>query len=264
MKSLLQRYKSVLASHPRLKKAQSFLELAVILPVLLLILLGVIELSFMVSQYLDMLDLTREAARFASVRDPHDYVAADQNCSTPGLFDFYYDTACIFSPPAGTDGCDPLFCNGLNPFVLLNPATDDVVITVFSVSDEGAVYEVKDVWPKLGIPTGELDDKYWALSNNDTHGGRDDNWKEDCEGNIIRTEPYYTLDLVTSKLVKTPISTKMVKNKGYVAVELYYCYHQVLQLPFFSTFVSDPMRLHAYTFMSLPAAAPTPTPRPTP
>jgi hypothetical protein len=255
MKSLNQIFATYLESHPRLKKAQAFVELALILPILLMILLGVVELSFMTSQYLDLLDLTREAARFASVRDPFDPVAADFNCTTENLFDFYYDTSCIFSPPAGSANCIySTYCNGVNQFITLDPATDDVVVSVFTVSDKDGTYAVKEAWP---APDG-----YWALSDHDLDTVNNDNWTRDCQGTVIRTEPYYTIASVTSRLNSSPTAT-MTHNKGFVAIEFYYCYHHVLHLPVWTMLVSDPLRLHAYTLMSLPAAAPTPTPIPT-
>ncbi|MBI9049297.1 MAG: pilus assembly protein [Anaerolineaceae bacterium] len=261
MKSLLQNIRTYMNAHPRLKKAQSFLELALILPVLLIMLLGVVEASFMISQYLDLLDLTREAARFASVRDPFDPVAADKDCSTQDLFDFYYDTSCIFSPPAGSSNClEATYCNGLNAFIVMDPALDDVVVRVFSVSDAGG-YSVKEAWPQSAPPNNN---GYWAWSDNDLDTTNNANWMEDCQGNIVRTEPYYTTTTVSNRLNLNPTSTQMTTNKGLVSVELYYCYHQVLQLPVWTAFVSDPLRLHAYTIMSLPAAAPTPTPMPSP
>ncbi len=48
---------------------QSLVELAIILPLLLLMLAGMVEVAFGMFAYLTALDLTREAARFASVRD---------------------------------------------------------------------------------------------------------------------------------------------------------------------------------------------------
>ncbi len=251
MKSLFQKYKVVMASHPTLKKAQSFVELALILPVLIMILLGVVEISFLVSQYLDLLDLTREAARFASVRDPFDSTTPDYDCREASPFYFYYDTACVFSPPPNSGKCDYLthpFCNGVNPYADIDPATDDIVISVFSVSDEGGTYEVKDDWPQ---PDG-----YWAFSDHDPDTTNNANWTKDCQGNVVKTEPYYTIASVTDRLNS---DTDTPHSKGFVAVELYYCYHQVLKL---ALVFPDPLRLHAYTLMSLPAAAPTPTPRP--
>lgn len=54
-----------------------------------------------------------------------------------------------------------------------------------------------------------------------------------------------------------------VPNKGFVTVEAYYCYHQVLKVPLIGLLFPDPMRIHVYTVMPLPAAAPVDTPYPT-
>jgi len=263
-------------------RAQSFIELALVLPVLMIMLLGLVEVAIFIGRYLDVLDLTREAARFASVRDPFQYsppttwpagqncnapqnparpVGADfyninercMTCSDPQYFHFYYTTSCIFSPPAGSDTCrtnDP-FCNGLNPYVTFNPATDDVVISVYTVSNRTVthVWPRDDVWPNTG---------YWALSDHDEDTNHNGNWRTDCRGNVVRSQPYYTRERVVNALNDSvgPAS------KGFVAVEFYYCYEQVLNLPLFTQFVPNPLRIHASTLMSLPAAQPTPTPKP--
>ena len=52
------------------QRAKSFLEFALVLPILILVLLGVVELTLFLGTYINLLDLTREAARFASNRDP--------------------------------------------------------------------------------------------------------------------------------------------------------------------------------------------------
>lgn len=226
-------------------RGQAYVELVLVLPILILMVLGLVEVVVFTGRYLDVLDLTRQAARFASVRDPFDaLVARDFDCSTPNQFDFFYDTACIFSPPAGSAGCtDPLFCNGMNPYVSFNPGRDDVVITIFTVSGN----HVSNVWPSSG---------YWNLS------GGDDNWKKDCDGNLLDpapSEPHFTEALVNSMLEAGSQPTK-----GFVAVEVYYCHEQILQLPLISDLLPNPMRIHAYTAMPLPAAQPTPTTTPGP
>ncbi len=232
-------------------KGQSFVELALVVPILLVILLGLVEVAFFMGRYLDVLDLTREAARFASGRVPYlnngvdpRPASADYNCSTPDNFDFYYDTACIFSPPE-TQACRDVnnpFCNGFNSFITYNTATDDVVISVFTIESQ----EVKQRWP---APNG-----WWALSNVDSDAGHSDNFKRNCQGDVIRTDPYYTTSVVDNFL---SASASVTPKKGYVAVEVYYCYEQVLNLPFFTDIVPNPMQIHAYTFMPLPAAQPT-------
>jgi TadE-like protein len=245
------------------KRGQAFLELALILPVLLIMLIGMVEVVFFIGRYLDVLDLTREAARFASQRDPQikEIIAGagiapgDFDCSTPNEFNFFYDTSCIFSPTVGSASCwDSDFCNGLNPFMLLNPATDDVVVSVFTISHN----QVTNTWP-MDDPAG--DGKYWALSNHD-HDASSDNWTRDCQGNDVRTTPHYTATSVSNQLLA--YGPNVPDAKGYVAVEFFYCYRQVLNLPMITQFIPNPFQIHAYTIMPLPPGSPTPTPSPVP
>lgn len=249
------------------KRGQAFLELALILPVLLIMLIGMVEVVFFIGRYLDVLDLTREAARFASQRDPQikeivngddDHQPGNLICNVtddPDTFNFFYDTACIFSPTGGSTSCwDPNFCNGLNPFMLFNPATDDVVVTVFTISHN----LVTNVWP-MDNPNGG--GKYWALSNHDNNASSD-NWKRDCKGEDVRTIPHYTAASVQNQLLA--YGPNVPDAKGYVAVEFFYCYTQVLSLPLMTQFIPNPFQIHAYTIMPLPPGSPTPTPSPSP
>lgn len=274
MKKFFQRHRIFRrnADSPRWR-GQSFVELALVIPILLVMLLGLAEVTLFLGRYLDALDLTREAARFASARDSRPEIQAQisaVDCSAPEPFNFYWHTACILSPPQTDDQCtdcigfavgDPgrpahcKFCNGLNSFVELDPAVDDVLISVFTVVDRHS--------------SAQSPVTTWALSNNDLDGGHSNNWQYDCTGtqgaaNILRTEPYYTEARINDLLnaganTPTPASRP---NRGFVAVEFYYCYEQVMNIPFFTVFVPSPMRIHAYTIMPLPAAAPTPTPKP--
>jgi hypothetical protein len=235
-------------------RGQSFVELALILPILLLMLLGLVEVSFFIGRYLDVLDLSREAARFASVRDP--FSTGDLNCSTTNDLNFFYDTSCMMSPPADLSASctNAQYCNGFNPYLTLDLSKDDVVITAFTISGNN----ISDQYPH---PNG-----YWALSNVDFAGNADlnltngtlpDNFKKDCEGNVIRSDPHYTASRVQSLLLSAAPA-----NKGYVAVEVYYCYEQVLGIPIITDFIPNPLQIRAYTIMPLPAAQPTPTPIP--
>jgi hypothetical protein len=248
------------------KRGQAFLELALILPVLLIMLIGMVEVVFFIGRYLDVLDLTREASRFASQRDPQikEIVAGsgtppgDYDCSSNlgGDFNFFYDTACVFSPTGGSTSCwDGEFCNGLNPFMLLNPALDDVVVTVFTVSHN----QVTNTWPMNG--PGVDNGKYWALSNHDNNASSN-NWTRDCQGNVVRNTPHYTPTSVSNQLLA--YGPNVPDAKGYVAVEFFYCYNQVLNLPLITQFIPNPFQIHAYTIMPLPPGSPTPTPSPSP
>jgi len=232
--SVMQRLRMLFAQRRGTPRGQSFVELALVLPVLLILLLGVVEVAVFIGRYLDLLDLTREAARWASMRDPFSthYVGA-RSCSNSEYYDFYYLTACNFSPPQGSDLCtDAAFCNGMNFSLPLDPDTDDVVISVFTVSGN----TVTNVWPSSNG---------WSLYGN---------WQKDCQGNVVRTHPHFTRDVVQNLL-----SGSSTPNKGFVAVEVYYCYEQILKIPIFTQFVPDPFQINAFTIMPLPAAQPTPT-----
>jgi hypothetical protein len=259
----------------RRQNAQSFVELAIALPVVLLILLGLIEVVFFIARYLDVMDLTREAARFASLRSAGTesgtvvYSDPTAKCGdqSVGKFNFFYHTACLFAPPQ--NAVDPNFRYTANDLVFLNQDTDDVMIQVFSVNGRT---HVDKVFP----PT-----EPWALSENDGYtskyragSGVDANWKRDCVGQKIvpPPTPHYTAASVAEMLggtaagtpsvtpAGTPVASSSPMNKGYVAVEFYYCYNQVLFIPIANWFVPNPMRIHAYTIMPNPASQPTITP----
>jgi hypothetical protein len=210
-------------SHPRhfrTARAQSFIELALVLPVLFIILLGVVEVAIFIGRYLDALELTRIAARFASKEERF-------------TNSYYSEIKKIFEPPDV----------GLNEFLSLNPATDDVIISYFMIYKEGSNTRYL-MYPN---PSG------WALSNHD-HPDHDrdniyhDNWKRNCQGEEVRTEPYFTIDRVR-QTVETDSSQY---NRGFVAVEIYYCHQQALGIPIISQFIPNPIQIHAYTILSFP------------
>jgi len=256
MLNWLRQHLNAIGHAPTLKqRGQSMLELALILPILLLLLVGMVEIVVFISRYLDLLDLTREAARFASSHDPQiaelaaGHTPGDFDCGTTNSYNFFYDTACIFSPPAGSPACtEATFCNGMNNYIGLNLTTDDVVITVFTVDNLGSGDQVTNHWPTDG---------YWALSDHDLDTTDNANWTKDCHGNVIRSAPYYTDSRVTADM-----EANSPQAKGFVAVEAFYCYHQVLDLPVFTNIVPDPIQIDAYSLMPLPAANPTPIPGP--
>ena len=81
------------------------------------------------------------------------------------------------------------------------------------------------------------------------------NWKLDCAGNIERTEPY-----MTNAELEALFQPDAPTEKGFVLVEVYFCYHHKIGLPFLTWAIPNPMRMHAYTIMPSSEAIPTPTP----
>jgi hypothetical protein len=229
------------------KSGQSFVEFAMVLPVIILVLLGVVELIFFLARYNDAYFLTREAARFASVRDPFPPAShGDLDCSTSNDFNFFYDTSCIFSPLSSSKTCnDPHFCNGFSSYYDLNLATDDILITNFTVRD----HAVTSQYPADGP---------WALSDYDQDFAHNNNWQKDCHGNIDPSKtPFFT-----SQKVGDYLRSDANPVNGYVAIEAFICYPQVLGLPIITDIISNPIQIHVYTIMPLPAAKLPPTSMP--
>lgn len=266
-------------------RGQSFLELALVLPILLLMLMGLIEIAFYIGRYLDALDLTREAARFASIRDPFALTAKDHDCGNPNFFDFWWDTSCIFAPPdpamctpavdvsayTSIPGDKLFWCNGLNKYLDFNPETDDIVISAYTINGANQISQTHPVGPEFVTDVNGDTSYYWALSNHIEHGSYEavDNWKKDCKGNIDNSkQPAFTkatvaqrMGLVAGDYPGYVTATPAPGSKGFIAVEIFYCHQQTLNLPVFTLFVPNPLMIHAYTIMPLPQAAPTATPR---
>jgi len=251
---------------PKQQKGQSLIEFAILVPVLILFILGAAELTLFIGAYMNLLDLTREAARFASVRDPFK-IFTEQNCGPndpithPNPYDnsYFYDTACVFSPIQGSSSCtDPAFCNGFNSTLYIKPDQDDILITAFTVTDNA----VSDEWGD-GAPNVPLVPNVgpWVWSNHDADTAHNNNWKRSCDGtNPNETpNPYFTDAKINDYMAQAGSS---VGAKGFVVVEAYFCYHQVMKVPLVGLMFPDPMKLHVYTIMPLPYASPTATPIP--
>lgn len=238
--------KSKLSSSPKNHSGQSFVELAIVLPLLLFLLISFVEVGAIIYHYLSMLDVVREAARFASEHDPDilEGPGAGGYCEDDELH-FFQDTACV------------IIGAGFNPDITLNPATDDVTISVFTI-DDNIVTERR---PNDG-------DGVWSLYG--------ENWTRNCDGTVNSTTPFMQnievqniINMVTPTFgpgTPTPGAGTVLPiaptDKGSVLVEIYYCHEQLLNLPLVGDLIPNPVPLHAYTFMPAPAVAPTPTPLP--
>jgi TadE-like protein len=223
-----------------LAEGQSFVELALVVPILVLLLAGVVEIAFLYFSYMSALDLTREAARFASARDYR--MQEPQNPSDPfsactdTTLNYYFDTSCFF--------IDPEINSSLE---LTSTDYADVAISVFTVTGN----HVTNRWPDTNPNGSPNTDGVFSLYQTDGVP----NWKLDCEGNIVRTEPF-----MTNTELEAQFQPNAPTEKGFVMVEVYYCYHHKLGLPFLTWVISNPMRMHAYTIMPAAEANPTPTP----
>ena len=143
---------------------QSFVELAIVLPLLLFLLIAFVEVGAVIYNYLSLLDVVREAARFAADRDP-EILAGDMSnypisaCEDNALH-YYLDSACVI---IGTN---------FNQDIALDPATDDIAISIFTI-DNNVVVDRKpnDV------------DGVWSLYT--------DNWTKNCDGTFKSNTPFF-------------------------------------------------------------------------
>jgi hypothetical protein len=195
----------------RKTRAQSLVEFAITLPVLLLLFSGLVEFGFALNFYLSLLDATREAARYASNWDPF---LRDPNDSTIIIGDdmtFYNNTV-----DRTLKYLDPQveFADYQGRRIVLDAATDDILVTVFSWSDADGV----ERYPTSGTITL----------------------------NHVRTSRFTDEDIASRFEPGSP-------HAGLVLVEVHYNYHQRLAIPFFTDFVPNPIFMRAYTIMPLSA-----------
>ncbi len=204
-------------------KGQGLVETAILLPVLLIVLSGLLEFGFLLNEYMTLQDAVRNAARYASDSD-YRYRDSQVNCET--TIDFYRQTACLVNRELSREA----------PYVGLNLANgrDDVVISVFSVEGPSGVIAAR--FPE------DVGEAGWSMA-------------EDFTGTRNQFSTFSTAEMQAKLRGFAP-------NTGYVLVELFYSYDQKLKLPWITAFVPDPILLRPYAVMPNSSAEPTPTTEP--
>ncbi len=211
----------------RKKKGQALIEMALLFPVLLILLSGLVEFGLFLNQYLSIIDAARNAARFAS--DSLYYVRDnDKHCES--TTDFFRQTACLVNSELRQERpYVTMNDNGTSTFLddYLDPARDDeIVISAFSVSGQHVNARFPDA----------------------------DGWSYDYDLGFAAQASKISNANVESMLKETN-----APRTGYVLVEIIYHYDQVLKLPWITAFIPDPVPLYTYAFMPLSSAEPTPT-----
>lgn len=204
-------------------RGQGLVETAILLPVLLILLSGLLEFGFLLNEYMTIQDAVRNAARYAA---DSDFSFRDTIADCDRTKDFYRQTACLVNRELSREA----------PFVGLNPGNgrDDVLISVFSV--KGPSGEIAARFPS------DVGEAGWSMA-------------EDLTGERNQSSTF------TSAEMQAKLSG-LAPNTGYVLVELFYAYDQKLKLPWITAFVPDPILLRPYAVMPNSSAEPTPTPEP--
>jgi len=185
-------------------RGQSIVEFMVLLPLLIMMLSGLIEFGFMLNYYLDLIDGAREIARFGANLDPLEADDGIMDCVNTSYF--YRLLPCM---------ADQV----LSEQVVLNPATDDLVISAFGVKGGAVTQRLPDV----------------------------DGWS--YKGNHV--SKFTTAEIDAMLNAAAPAT-------GMVLVEVYYDFHMVMALPWITMFVPDTITLYAYSIMPNAYVEPTP------
>lgn len=224
-------------------RGQSMVELALLFPVLLILLSGLIEFGFILNEYLSLMDAARNAARFASdgLYYENDAIRTDitsmtdYNSVCESTRHFYRQTACLVNQELRQEAPTiTLNNNGTesNSDDYIDPLEgNDIIISAFSFT-EG-----------LGITNRHPDVDGWSYA-------------EDLGIDSDKSSSFTSSD-VTDRMVSLTSP-----NTGYVLVEIYYYYDHLLKLPWITAVIDDPLLVHVYAFMPLTSAEPTPTPLP--
>ena len=208
MKKILRKLATLFHNHKpqhtrnvRKSKGQSLVEFAIAFPVVIMLFAGVVEFGFILNYYLSLLDATRESARVYSSGDP--WIAG------PYPNWFFIDAANKVKT-----NLEPTNVNDTTRKIVLDPAVDDVIITVYSVCGN-KIYSFPS---EAG---------YHLYGNG--------------------TPIFNNSSMLASRLSGAP-------DTGILLVEEHYNYHQVLALPWITAFLSNPLPLRAYSIMPLHAA----------
>jgi hypothetical protein len=231
-------------------KGQSFIELALVFMALMFIVAGVVELGNLINQYLELIDSAREGARAANLqsfykttKDPtthvitkvigdavYDFTAREVwNTMNPGCIPIDINTPVLPDKGTGVTLPDPI--TGCLPTSYLPPAQDSLMGIPFDPASDDIVISVVSVHG--GALTRFPDAQGWSRF-----------------GNHVSS----VSDSALSSLLDSS-----APNTGFVLVEIFYNYHQMLGFPFLSTFLPNPIPVHAYSIMPYPGAEPTPT-----
>lgn len=216
----------------RSEHGQSMVELALALPILLLVLAGTLEVGKYFNDYLTLLDSTREAARFAADQDytQHD-ATPDWTCGTS---DFYQEAACLVIQNM----------HGLT----FDPAKDDIVISVIQIRDG----RVRRRYPRSGDPY------------HTNGGGRDNGWSY-CRNVAPNLTPAVACTPAASIFKKQAVQDRVDQDPtgstmpptAWVLVEVYHLHNQFLGLiPPGLPILPQQVMMHAYTIMTVPSAIP--------
>jgi hypothetical protein len=220
--------KQQLVKPPKNKnKAQSLVELTLVLGILLTLLVGMVEFGNLLNQYINLVDGAREGARFGATDDPFEVHLDSSNNIVENYEPFFTK---IYQTVQGA----------ILPLVLTKENGDDVVVTFFSVTGDKTL-GLQHMEPFVSDPANAPSGCASYFCNHTSKFGNN-NYAQ----------------------VETMVST-LAPSTGVLLVEVFYNYHSITGLFSFLKWQDDQGKLtntilvHTYAVMPLSAAEPTPT-----
>jgi hypothetical protein len=142
---------------PKLERGQSFVEMAIFMVIFIIIIAGIVELGSFFVDRANLVDASREAARFAADLDPAVYYSIIFNRNSPQ-----------FTRPLGPEDCEWVYdlwgsttcwaeelAHGIDP----DNGIDDIIITAWTVRNGIRVYNFPDnlgVWEPFSLTGNQV------------------------------------------------------------------------------------------------------------
>lgn len=260
------------------RRGQAFVELALIMPIMLIMIAGMVEVVFAFNDYLQMLDGARNGARDSANLNPYPKAGsaydADKDCADTN--NFWRRTACNTkrfllpvdinreSSPYTAGGPDDCISRAIEPDKFVN----DIVISIFTTAVVDAdgpggnppTFEVrrfKDSNYNGGNPylVEDANDVGWSFVMDQTAPPPGPRYRGMCSA-------FDTGADITPLLLGSGGAASAAPNTAYLLVEVFYRHYQLFDLPAFGDVIENPIRLHAYAIFPISAAEATPTPEP--
>jgi hypothetical protein len=146
----------------------------------------------------------------------------------------------------------------MSPVVLNGNRGDDIVISVFSVSNSSIRR-----WPDGYVNGWSLCN--YLLGNHPALSTPEDIIADAALYDEVSSEDWSSCALRSSHFTTGQILALMDASapaSGVLLVEIYYDYPQILKLPVFEQMVPDPLLVYTYSVMPLSSAVPTAIPGP--
>lgn len=203
------------------ERGQSLVEIALFLPIFILLIAGIVEMGYYLNRYLGILDSSREAARFGADLDPINNYNPQFNHNSPS-----YLSSATYDCTTTTEFYTAVACYAEeNLPVPLNPSNgyDDIVITAFTIKNGMVCNNYR--YPDYMDGTT---DKGWSYKGNQV-----------SQFSILKINGLFD---------------DTSPQQGILLLEIFYRHRQILGLPFFTIFVPRDIGIYLYTIMPNPTA----------